>query len=83
MAPYSSLFDGPVYIVANSINCLVQDVFQWHTLTIVEPNWPMLQNVSNSDKMYSLTCKIQHTDLTVYIYNYTDNSQYGPICYGL
>ena len=51
LALHSSLFgpDGAVnydYIVTNSINFLVQDVF--HTLTIVEPIWPMLQNVSKT-----------------------------------
>ena len=47
LALHSSLF-GTVnydYIVTNSINSLAQDVFPMaHTLTIVEPFWPMLQN---------------------------------------
>ena len=37
------------YIVTNSINSLAQHVFPMaHTLTLVEPIWPMLQNVSKT-----------------------------------
>ena len=49
---HSSLFgpDGTInydYINTNSINSLAQDVFPMaHTLTIVEPIFAMLQNVS-------------------------------------
>ena len=57
---YSSLFgpDGAVnydYIVANSINCLLIGSRCIHngTLTIVEPIWPMLQNISKT-----LTCSV-------------------------
>ena len=48
-ALHSSLFgpDGAVNIVTNSINQLHS---QWHT--IVESNWPMFQNVSNTNSNY-------------------------------
>ena len=48
-ALHSSLFgpDGAVNIVTNSINQLHS---QWHT--IVETNWPMFQNVSNTNSNY-------------------------------
>ena len=34
------------YVVTNSINCLLTVFAMVHTLTIIEPFWPMLQNVS-------------------------------------
>ena len=56
LAPHTSLFgpDGAVnydYIVANSVNSLLigSDVFPMaHTIIIVEPIWPMLQNISKT-----------------------------------
>ena len=54
LALHTSLFgpDGAVnydYIITNSLCYVAQDVFSMaHTLTIVEPIWPMLQNVSKT-----------------------------------
>ena len=60
LALHSSLFgpDGAVnydYIITNSINSLlIGSRFPMaHTLTIIEPIWPMLQNVSKP-LMYTL-----------------------------
>ena len=43
------------YIATNSINSLLaQDVFSMaHTLTIFEPIWSMLQNLSKTMKLYN------------------------------
>ena len=53
LALHNSLFgsDGTVnydYIITNIIKSLLRCFSMAHTLTIVEPNWPMLQNIKHS-----------------------------------
>ena len=67
LALHGSLF-GPLIMIILSLTALTlcQDVFPMaHTLTIVEPNWPMLQNISKT---------LIYIYIYIYIYIFTCTS---------